>query len=146
MPLRSVRTARPGAAESLGVRVVAARWAALGVCGLLAGLGGGLLSLASVGFFTDNGRGFIALAAVIFGRWRIFPTAGAVLLFALADAFQIRRQAIGVVDIPPQFLVMLPYVVTLVALAAAHPSDAPSERARRELRIELAPSLGRRES
>jgi ABC-type uncharacterized transport system permease subunit len=111
---------RPAAAESLGVRVVATRWIALAVCGLLAGLGGGLLSLAAIGFFTDNmtsGRGFIALAAVIFGRWRIFATAGAVLLFALADAFQIRLQAIGVVDIPPQFLVMLPYLVTLVALA-----------------------------
>jgi simple sugar transport system permease protein len=111
---------RPAAAESLGVRVSVTRWLALAVCGLLAGIGGGLLALAAIGFFTDNmtaGRGFIALAAVIFGRWRTFGTAGAVLLFALADAFQIRVQALGIVHIAPQFLVMLPYLVTLIALA-----------------------------
>jgi general nucleoside transport system permease protein len=111
---------RPAAAESLGVRVTLTRSLALGVCGVFAGLGGGLLALAAIGFFTENmtaGRGFIALAAVIFGRWRTFGTAGAVVLFALADAFQIRLQALGIVDIAPQFLVMLPYLVTLVALA-----------------------------
>ncbi len=111
---------RPPAAESLGVRVVAMRWLALGVCGVLAGLGGGLLVLAGIGFFTENmtaGRGFIALAAVIFGGWRAFGTAAAVLLFALADALQIRLQALGSVHISPQFLAMLPYAVTLVALA-----------------------------
>ena len=62
------------------------------------------------------GRGFIALAAVVFGRWSPLGTAGAVLLFSLADAFQIRAQALGL-GVPYQFLVMLPYVVTLVALA-----------------------------
>ena len=111
---------RPAAAESLGVRVVGMRWIALLICGALAGLGGGLLALASIGFFTENmtaGRGFIALAAVIFGRWRPFGTAAAVLVFALADAFQIRLQALGIVHIAPQFLAMLPYLVTLVALA-----------------------------
>jgi ABC-type uncharacterized transport system permease subunit len=109
---------RPEAAESLGTSVWRVRWAALLVCGLLAGVGGGQLALAGVGFFTQNmtaGRGFIALAAVIFGRWRPAATAGAVLLFAVADAFQIRAQALGI-DIPYQFLVMLPYLVTLVAL------------------------------
>lgn len=111
---------RPAAAESLGVRVTLTRSLALGVCGVFAGIGGGLLALAAIGFFTENmtaGRGFIALAAVIFGRWRTFGTAGAVVLFALADAFQIRLQALGIVNIAPQFLVMLPYLVTLVALA-----------------------------
>lgn len=111
---------RPQAAESLGVRVLRVRWLALLACGILAGLGGGLLALAGIGFFTQNmtaGRGFIALAAVIFGRWRPFGTAAAVLLFALADAFQIRVQALGIVHIPFQFLVMLPYLVTLIALA-----------------------------
>ncbi len=111
---------RPQAAESLGVLVVPMRWLALLACGVLAGVGGGLLALGSIGFFTQNmtaGRGFIALAAVVFGRWRPFGTAAAVLLFALADAFQIRVQALGIVHIPFQFLVMLPYLVTLVALA-----------------------------
>ena len=109
---------RPEAAESLGVSVPRVRWAALLACGCLAGIGGGQLALAGVGFFTQNmtaGRGFIALAAVIFGRWRPLGTAVAVLLFAVADAVQIRAQALGI-DIPSQFLVMLPYVVTLVAL------------------------------
>jgi general nucleoside transport system permease protein len=109
---------RPEAAESLGVSVPRVRWAALLTCGCLGGIGGAQLALAGVGFFTQNmtaGRGFIALAAVIFGRWRPLGTAAAVLLFAVADAFQIRAQALGI-DIPSQFLVMLPYVVTLVAL------------------------------
>ncbi len=109
---------RPEAAESLGVSVPRVRWGALLACGCLAGIGGGQLALAGVGFFTQNmtaGRGFIALAAVIFGRWRPLGTAVAVVLFAVADAFQIRAQALGI-DIPSQFLVMLPYVVTLVAL------------------------------
>lgn len=110
---------RPEAADSLGVDVVKVRWAALLMCGVLAGIGGGLLALAGLGFFTQNltaGRGFIALAAVVFGRWRPFGTAMAVLLFATAEAFQIRAQALGF-EVPYQLLVALPYLVTLVALA-----------------------------
>jgi general nucleoside transport system permease protein len=110
---------RPAAAESLGVRVHLVRWGALLFCGALAGIGGAQLTLAGLGAFTQNvtaGRGFIALAAVVFGRWRPMGTMVAVLLFALADAFQIRAQALGI-HIPYQFLVMLPYLVTIVALA-----------------------------
>jgi simple sugar transport system permease protein len=110
---------RPEAAASLGVDVRLVRWLALLSCGVLAGIGGGLLALAGLGFFTQNmtaGRGFIALAAVVFGRWQPIGTAVAVLLFAIADAFQIRAQALGI-GIPYQFLVILPYVVTLLALA-----------------------------
>jgi ABC-type uncharacterized transport system permease subunit len=110
---------RPTAAESLGVNVGRVRWLATLVAGLAAGIGGGQLALASIGFFTQNmtaGRGFIALAAVIFGRWKPVPTAAAVVLFAIADAFQVRAQALGI-DVPYQFLVMLPYLVTLIALA-----------------------------
>jgi general nucleoside transport system permease protein len=110
---------RPAAAESLGVRVHLVRWGALLFCGALAGIGGAQLTLAGLGAFTQNvtaGRGFIALAAVVFGRWRPMGTMVAVLLFALADAFQIRAQALGI-RIPYQFLVMLPYLVTIVALA-----------------------------
>ena len=75
------------------------RWLALLACGVLAGIGGGLLALAGLGFFTQNmtaGRGFIALAAVVFGRWQPIGTMVAVLLFAVADAFQIRAQALGI--------------------------------------------------
>jgi ABC-type uncharacterized transport system permease subunit len=110
---------RPDAASSLGVDVGRVRWLSLLACGALAGIGGGLLALAGLGFFTQNmtaGRGFIALAAVVFGRWQPFGTAAAVLLFAVADAFQIRAQALGI-DVPYQFLVILPYIVTLLALA-----------------------------
>jgi ABC-type uncharacterized transport system permease subunit len=110
---------RPEAADALGLRVLRVRWIALLVCGALAGLGGAQLILAGLGFFTQNvtaGRGFIALAAVIFGRWTPFGTAAAVLFFATADAFQIRAQALGI-HAPYQLLVALPYLVTLIALA-----------------------------
>jgi ABC-type uncharacterized transport system permease subunit len=110
---------RPQAAESLGVDVVKVRWTALVACGCLAGIGGGQLAMAGIGFFTQNmtaGIGYIALAAVIFGRWRAAGVFGAVLLFAIADAFQIRADSLGI-HIPYQFLAMLPYLVTLVALA-----------------------------
>jgi ABC-type uncharacterized transport system permease subunit len=110
---------RAEAADSLGVNVVRTRVSALVACGMLAGIGGAQLTLAGVGTFTDNataGRGFIALAAVVFGRWRPFGTAVAVFVFALADAFSIRAQSLGV-HIPNQLLLMLPYLVTLIALA-----------------------------
>jgi ABC-type uncharacterized transport system permease subunit len=109
---------RPLAAESLGVRVNVTRWAALTACGALAGIGGAQLVLAGLGAFTQNvtaGRGFIALAAVVFGRWRPGATLAAVLLFAIADAFQVRAQALDI-DVPYQFLVMLPYLMTIVGL------------------------------
>ena len=111
---------RPEAAAVAGRATSAVvRWMALLACGALAGIGGGQLTLAGLGAFTQNvtaGRGFIALAAVVFGSWRPVGTMVAVLLFALADAFQIRAQALGV-EMPYQFLVMLPYLVTLLALA-----------------------------
>jgi ABC-type uncharacterized transport system permease subunit len=119
---------RPEAADALGVRVKRVRWAALITCGVLAGVGGGQLTLAGLGFFTPNvtaGRGFIALAAVIFGRWRPVGTAAAVLLFATADALQIRAQTRGI-DLPYQLLVSLPYLATLVALAGLRRMRPPA--------------------
>jgi general nucleoside transport system permease protein len=107
------------AADSLGVNVVKTRTLALIACGVLAGIGGAQLSLAGVGTFTDNmtaGRGFIALAAVVFGRWKPVGTLVAVVIFAIADALAIRAQSLGV-HIPNQLLLMLPYLVTLIALA-----------------------------
>jgi len=103
----------------LGLHVIRTRWIALGICGAMAGAGGGLLALGGLGFFTNNitaGRGFIALAAVIFGRWSPLGVLLAVLLFSLADAFQIGAQALGILHVPYQLLVSLPYVVTVVAL------------------------------
>lgn len=110
----------PHTAFSLGYSVSMIRWKALLFTGVMAGVGGAHLSLGELGFFTENltaGRGFIALAAVIFGRWKPAGCLLAVMLFGFADAIQIRIQAIGAFDIPPQFLAMLPYVVTVAALA-----------------------------
>ena len=89
------------------------------VGGLLAGMGGCFLSLGQVKMFADGmtgGRGFIALAAVIFGKWNPFGVWGAVLIFGVADAVQLRLQAQGF-EVPYQFLLMIPYVLTIIALA-----------------------------
>ena len=107
---------KPEAAVSLGVPVPRVQWAAVLLSGALAGLGGAYLSL-DQHQFTDGmsaGRGFIALAAVIFGRWAPRRVAVACLLFAAAETAQIRLQGTGAV--PSQFVEMIPYVLTIVAL------------------------------
>jgi simple sugar transport system permease protein len=86
--------------------------------GLLAGIGGAYLSIGQNSLFTRNmtaGRGFIALAALIFGKWHPVGAFLACLLFGLADAISIRMQ--GVVQIPVQVIQIIPYVLTLVVLA-----------------------------
>jgi simple sugar transport system permease protein len=108
----------PHAAESLGIRVLAMRWKALLIAGALAGLGGAWLAL-DQHQFTDGmsgGRGYIALAAVIFGHWTPLGAAGAALFFGAAEALQITLQTHGV-RIPNQFIQMLPYVLTLGVVA-----------------------------
>ncbi len=110
----------PHTVYSLGYRVNSIRWVALLFTGVMAGIGGAHLSLGELGFFTENmtaGRGFIAFSAVIFGRWKPLGCLLAVMLFGFADALQIRIQALGILHIPPQFLAMLPYVVTVGTLA-----------------------------
>jgi len=107
----------PMAAASLGVPVDRVRWAAVLGSGALAALGGAYLSL-DQHQFTDSmtaGRGFIALAAVIFGRWDPKRAGIACLLFAAAETLQIRLQAAQL--IPSQFVAMIPYVLTIVAVA-----------------------------
>ena len=107
----------PGAATSVGIPVPRVRYLAVALCGLLAGLGGVYLAL-DQHQFTDQmtaGRGFIALAAVIFGRWDPVRVALACLLFAAADALQIHLQGTG--TLPSQFVGMIPYLLTIVALA-----------------------------
>jgi simple sugar transport system permease protein len=120
----------PAAALSVGVSVVRIRYVAVVLSGVLAAAGGAYLSLAEVGVFQrgmTQGRGFLALAALIFGKWRPVPVLGACLLFGAADAFQLRAQAAGV-DLPTELLLALPYLVALVALAGfvgrAHPPAA----------------------
>jgi ABC-type uncharacterized transport system permease subunit len=88
---------------------------------MLGGLGGAYLVLVQVGNFSENmtsGRGYIALAAVILGRYVPFGMMGAAFIFGAANALQIRLQAIGV-PLPTQALAMLPYIITLVALLGA---------------------------
>lgn len=106
----------PETAVSLGVSPLRVRLAAVCLAGALAGLGGAYLALDTTQFVKNMsaGRGFLALAAVIFGKWRPFGAAAACLLFGLAEALQIRLQGLG---IPTQFVQMIPYVLTMVALA-----------------------------
>jgi len=111
----------PRAADTVGIDVVRGRYVAVLVSGALAGLAGANLSLEQVGSFTEgmtSGRGFIALAANIFGRWTPAGSYLASLLFGFADALQIKLQILrGIVNIPPQLFFMLPYILTVVVLA-----------------------------
>ena len=106
----------PEAAESVGVAPMPVRVAAVALAGALAGTGGAYLALDASQFVKNmsSGRGFLALAAVIFGKWRPLPAAAACLFFGTTEALQIRLQGQGV---PTQFVQMIPYVLTMVALA-----------------------------
>ncbi len=111
----------PRAADTVGVSVLGGRWVAVLISGAMAGLAGANLTLEQVGQFTENmtnGRGFIALAANIFGRWIPGGAYLASLLFGFADALQLRLQLFSdKINIPPQFFLMLPYVLTVIVLA-----------------------------
>jgi general nucleoside transport system permease protein len=106
----------PRAVDTAGISVRGVRMIAVTFSGALAGLGGAFLCVGQLSAFTEGlvaGRGFIALAAVIFGRWNPLRAALACLVFGLADALQLRLQGLGV-PIPYEFLLMFPYVLTLV--------------------------------
>jgi simple sugar transport system permease protein len=107
----------PEAAASLGVRPRRVRAIAVAICGLLVGLGGAWLAWDQRQFVAgmSNGRGYIALTAMIFGKWRPLPAAFAGLAFGLAEATQIALQAAGV-GLPAWVIQMLPYVLTMVVL------------------------------
>ncbi|TMC12865.1 MAG: ABC transporter permease [Chloroflexi bacterium] len=111
----------PLAAETAGVNVKIVRYVNVVASGALGGLGGAYFSIQQVGQFLPNmtgGRGFIALAAMIFGKWTPLGAFGASLLFAGSDALGARLQYLGV-RVPIQFLGMLPYVLTIVVVAGA---------------------------
>lgn len=110
---------KPEAADSLGINVNRMRWINVFIGGLIAGLAGAWFSLEATGRFTNGmtrGSGFIALAALIFGKWTPFGAFGGALLFGFSDALGTRFQIISV-PIPVQFLQMVPYLVTIVVLA-----------------------------
>jgi simple sugar transport system permease protein len=110
----------PRAADTVGVNVFLVRYVNTSIAGGIAGLAGAFLTLEAVGSFEramTNGRGFVALAVMIFGKWTPFGSWGAALLFGLASAMQTQLQFGGRVNIPHQFIGMLPYILTIVVLA-----------------------------
>jgi simple sugar transport system permease protein len=110
----------PRAADSAGVSVTRTRFQAVMLGGALMGLAGAFLTMAQFNAFTFgvvSGRGWIAIALVVFGRWDPWRSAGAALLFAFVDALQLRLQASGLGHIPYEAFLMLPFVLTIVAMA-----------------------------
>ncbi|MFN2483285.1 MAG: ABC transporter permease [Pyrinomonadaceae bacterium] len=112
----------PEAADAAGVSVTQMRYSAVLISGALAAVGGAYLSIGQSSLFTRNmtaGRGFIALAALIFGKWRPVQTMLACLLFGATEALAIRMQGVPVrgTEIPNQFVQIIPYVLTIVVLA-----------------------------
>ena len=108
----------PHAAETLGINVIRTKYAACALCGALAAAGGAFLTLCYTPIYTDGivmGRGFIALATLIFGRWNAFGVLGASLLFGFFDGTSVALQA-QFQAAPIMFFKMIPYVFTIVAL------------------------------
>lgn len=112
----------PAAVDTAGVSVVRMRYAAVVIAGVLCGIGGTYLSTSlAAGFVKEMsaGRGYIALAALIFAKWRPWPALGAVLLFGALEAIANRWPNIdlGIITLPNQFMTALPYILTVVILA-----------------------------
>ncbi len=109
----------PKAADTLGIDVFKTRYMAVVLGGMVAGFAGGYFTLGSAGRFDEvmtAGRGFIGLAAMIFGNWNPFGAFGAGVLFGFADALASRLAILGIA-IPSQFLLMAPYIATMIVLA-----------------------------
>jgi ABC-type uncharacterized transport system permease subunit len=108
----------PAAADSAGVDVALIRYGCVLFGGAMAALGGAYLSVVALGGFVEDmvaGRGFIAIACVVFGRWNPLGVLLAALFFGMADAAQIRLQALNP-DVPYQFFVMMPYALAVLSL------------------------------
>ena len=117
----------PRAADTLGINVFRTRYINVILAGCIAGLGGAWFSLETVGHFDDlmtNGRGFIALAAMIVGNWNPIGGAAAALLFGFADALNFKFQILEV-GVPYQFVGMLPFILTMVAVAGVVGKTTP---------------------
>jgi simple sugar transport system permease protein len=110
---------RPDAADTAGINVARTRYMCMAMAGALQGLAGAALVLGQLGVFRDNvtaGRGFIGLAIVIFGRWNPYTALVAAFVFGAADALAMSLQLLGS-PMPPQFLLMLPYLVAALAMS-----------------------------
>ena len=111
----------PEAADAMGINVNRVRYLTVIAGGILAAVAGAALSIALINVFQQNltsGRGFIAVALVYFGRWRPFGVMVGALLFSFVNALQLQVSAVGI-DIPAEFAVMAPYVITIIALVFA---------------------------
>ena len=111
----------PEAADAMGVSVTRVRYATTTIGGMLAGLAGASLSIALINLFQQNltaGQGFIAVALVYFGGWRPWTVAAGAMLFSFVNALQLQIKVVGA-DIPSEFAVMAPYVITIIALVFA---------------------------
>lgn len=118
----------PRAVDKSGASVVGVRWLAVLTTGLAAGLGGAVYSLADIHTFTENmtaGAGYLALAAVIFGRWRVLGTVIACLVFGAASSLQFQLPALGIDFLPAAFLIMMPYVLALLAVSGLVGRQSP---------------------
>jgi simple sugar transport system permease protein len=119
----------PRAADTVGINVYMMRYANVIIGGGIAGLAGAFLTLEAVGSFEramTNGRGFVALAVMLFGKYTPFGAWGAALLFGFFSALQTQLQFGGQIDIPHQFIGMLPYVVTIIVLAFVGRTHIPA--------------------
>ena len=120
----------PQAAASAGVGVAGLRYQALLISGMLMGVAGAYLSIAQFNAFTFgvvSGRGWVCIALVVLGQWDPWRSAAAALLFGSVDALQLRLQSSGAIDLPYQLFLMLPFVVTIVAMAVlARSARAPA--------------------
>ena len=109
----------PKAADTLGINVFRTRYINVILGGMVAGIGGAFFTIGSVGRFDEvmtAGKGFIGLAAMIFGKWTPFGAFGSSLIFGFADSIQTKLQILSV-PIPSEFLLMAPYLVTMIVLA-----------------------------
>ena len=108
----------PKAADTLGINVFLTRYVNVIIGGMIAGIGGAYFTIGSVGRFDQNmtaGKGFIGLAAMIFGKWNPIGAFLSSLLFGFADSLQVKMQILQV-PIPSEFLAMAPYIVTMIVL------------------------------
>lgn len=111
----------PKAADTVGIDVFKVRWVTILLSGLVSGLAGAFLSVGQTTIFQEGmtaGRGYIAYTAIVFGKWLPLNTMFGTIIFGFADALQLRVQTLGA-DVPYQFAMMIPYVLTILAIVFA---------------------------